>query len=135
MQKKIVFVGMSGGVDSSVAAHLLKEQGYEVVGVFMKCYNIDGCAEADAEDARRVAERIGIPFYVWDFEQEYATNQAAGGRIEYVYDAKNVYIVAATNGTPTTTRGLASAAEGTKVLRYRSIACISMRGAKCEAKA
>jgi tRNA-specific 2-thiouridylase len=37
----------------------------------MKCYNIDGCAEADAEDARRVAEHIGIPFYVWDFEQEY----------------------------------------------------------------
>jgi tRNA-specific 2-thiouridylase len=69
--KKTIFVGMSGGVDSSVTAHLLKEQGHEVVGVFMKCYNIDGCAEADAEDARRVAERIGIPFYVWDFEQEY----------------------------------------------------------------
>ena len=68
---KTVFVGMAGGVDSSVAAYLLKEQGYEVVGVFMKCYNIDGCAEADAEDARRVAEHIGIPFYVWDFEQEY----------------------------------------------------------------
>jgi tRNA-specific 2-thiouridylase len=71
MIKKTVFVGMSGGVDSSVAALLLKEQGYNVVGVFMKCYNIDGCAEADAEDARRVAEHIGIPFYVWDFEQEY----------------------------------------------------------------
>jgi len=71
MQKKTVFVGMSGGVDSSVAACLLKEQGYDVVGVFLKCYNIDGCAEADAEDARRVAEHIGIPFYVWDFEQEY----------------------------------------------------------------
>ena len=68
---RTVFVGMSGGVDSSVTAHLLKEQGYDVVGVFMKCYNIDGCAEADAEDARRVAEHIGIPFYVWDFEQEY----------------------------------------------------------------
>jgi tRNA-specific 2-thiouridylase len=73
MSKKLstVFVGMSGGVDSSVAAHLLKEQGYDVVGVFMKCYNIDGCAEVDAEDARRVAEHIGIPSYVWDFEQEY----------------------------------------------------------------
>ena len=70
-QNKTVFVGMSGGVDSSVAAYLLKEQGCEVVGVFMKCYNIDGCAEADAEDARRVAEHIGIPFYVWDFEAEY----------------------------------------------------------------
>ncbi len=62
---------MSGGVDSSVAAFLLKKQGYDVVGVFMRCYNLDGCAERDAEDARRVAEHIGIPFYVWDFEQEY----------------------------------------------------------------
>src|SRR5579863_10109605 len=69
--KKTVFVGMSGGVDSSVTAFLLKEQGYDVVGVFMRCYNIDGCAETDAEDARRVAEQIGIPFYVWDFEREY----------------------------------------------------------------
>ena len=62
---------MSGGVDSSVAAYLLKKQGYEVVGIYIRCYNIDGCAERDAEDARRVAEHIGIPFYVWDFEKEY----------------------------------------------------------------
>ncbi len=62
---------MSGGVDSSVAAYILKKQGYDVVGVFMRCYNLDGCAERDALDARRVAERIGIPFYVWDFEKEY----------------------------------------------------------------
>ena len=66
-----VFVGMSGGVDSSVAALLLKKRGHRVVGIFMRSYNIDGCAERDAEDARRVAERIGIPFYVWDFEEEY----------------------------------------------------------------
>ena len=70
-KSKLVFVGMSGGVDSSVAAWLLKKQGYDVVGVFMRCYNLDGCAERDAEDARRVAEHIGIPFYVWDFEEEY----------------------------------------------------------------
>lgn len=70
-RKKIVFVAMSGGVDSSVTALLLKKRGYDVVGVFMRCYNIDGCAEVDAEDARRVAEHIGIPFYVWDFEEEY----------------------------------------------------------------
>jgi tRNA-specific 2-thiouridylase len=69
--KKTVFVGMSGGVDSSVTALLLKKQGYDVVGVFMRCYNIDGCAETDAEDARRVAEHIGVPFYVWDFEEAY----------------------------------------------------------------
>jgi len=76
-----VFVAMSGGVDSSVAALLLKKQGFDVVGVFMRCFsarggsafggNVDGCAERDAEDARRVAEKLGIPFYVWDFEEEY----------------------------------------------------------------
>ncbi|MGC9968798.1 MAG: tRNA 2-thiouridine(34) synthase MnmA [Minisyncoccia bacterium] len=69
--KKKVFVGMSGGVDSSVATMLLRDEGHEVVGVFMRCYNLDGCAERDAEDARRVAEHLGIPFYVWDFEEEY----------------------------------------------------------------
>ena len=66
-----VFVGMSGGVDSSVAALLLQKQGYDVVGIFMRCYNLDGCSERDAEDARRVAERLKIPFYVLDFEEEY----------------------------------------------------------------
>lgn len=70
-KKKKVFVGMSGGVDSSVAAALLKERGFDVVGVHLKCYNIDGCAEQDAEDARRAAEVLGIPFYVFDFEKEY----------------------------------------------------------------
>ncbi|MEK7174314.1 MAG: tRNA 2-thiouridine(34) synthase MnmA [Patescibacteria group bacterium] len=69
--KRKVFVGMSGGVDSSVAAYLLKKRGLDVVGVFLRCYNIDGCAERDAEDARRVAEKLKIPFYVWDFEKEY----------------------------------------------------------------
>lgn len=68
---KTVFVGMSGGVDSSVAAALLKEQGFRVVGVHLKCWNIDGCAAQDAEDARRAAETLEIPFYVFDFEQEY----------------------------------------------------------------
>lgn len=68
---KKVFVGLSGGVDSSVAAFLLKKQGYEVTGVFLKCFNLDGCAERDAEDARRVAEHLKIPFYVFDFEEEY----------------------------------------------------------------
>lgn len=66
-----VFVGMSGGVDSSVAAALLKKRGFEVVGVHLKCYNVDGCAEQDAEDARRAAETLKIPFYVLDMEQEY----------------------------------------------------------------
>jgi len=66
-----VFVGMSGGVDSSVAAYLLKKRGYDVFGVFIKSYNLDGCAVKDQEDARLVAEQIGIPFYVFDFEKEY----------------------------------------------------------------
>ncbi len=68
---KKVFVGMSGGVDSSVAAYLLKKRGYSVIGVFMRGYNIDGCGEMEAEDARRVAEKLEIPFYVFDFEEEY----------------------------------------------------------------
>lgn len=79
--KKLVFVGMSGGVDSSVAAYLLKNQGYKVVGVYMKCYNLDGCSEGDAEDARRVAEQLHIPFYVWDFEEEYKKRV-----VEYMID-------------------------------------------------
>ncbi len=75
-KKARVFVAMSGGVDSSVAAWLLQKQGYDVIGVFMKCvgpstgFGVD-CAESDAEDARRVAEKLSIPFYVWDFEEEY----------------------------------------------------------------
>ena len=68
---KKVFVAMSGGVDSSVAALLLKKQGYKIVGFFMRCFNLDGCAEKDAEDARRAAEHLGIPFYVFDLEEEY----------------------------------------------------------------
>jgi tRNA-uridine 2-sulfurtransferase len=71
VSKKKVFVGMSGGVDSSVAAALLKKRGFEVVGVHLKCYNVDGCAEQDAEDARRAAEVLGIPFYALDMEREY----------------------------------------------------------------
>ncbi len=70
-KQKTIFVAMSGGVDSSVAAALLKKQGANVVGVFMRCVNLDGCAEQDAEDARRVAEHLGIPFYVFDLENEY----------------------------------------------------------------
>ena len=62
---------MSGGVDSSVAALLLKQKGYNVVGVYMKGWSLTGCAEDDARDARRVAGVLGIPFYVFDFEKEF----------------------------------------------------------------
>ena len=71
-----VVVGMSGGVDSSVAAYLLKEQGYDVVGIFMKNWeenDDDGVctATADYADVRSVCETIGIPYYTVNFAQEY----------------------------------------------------------------
>lgn len=73
---KTVYVGMSGGVDSSVAALLLLEQGYRVVGVYMKNWSRDlpgmKCPWAeDLADAKRVAVKLGIDFLVWDFEKEY----------------------------------------------------------------
>ena len=71
-----VFVGMSGGVDSSVSVLLLKQQGYKVVGVYMKNWSRDlpgmKCPWAeDLADAKRVAVKLGIDFEVWDFEKEY----------------------------------------------------------------
>lgn len=79
-QKKVV-VGMSGGVDSSVAAWLLKEQGYEVIGVTMQIWQDEeeqmqeengGCCGLSAvDDARRVAWKLEIPYYVMNFKQEF----------------------------------------------------------------
>src|SRR5215210_7496936 len=100
-----VVLAMSGGVDSSVAAHLLVEQGHEVIGVFMRhgeqspaceergarseergesttrspllaphdsLHHKQGCCTAsDAEDARRVADKLGIPFYALNLQQEF----------------------------------------------------------------
>ncbi len=67
-----VFVGMSGGVDSSVAAMLLKNQGYDVTGVYLKCYvQPDRSCLREAMDAMEVAEKLGIPFHIWDFQKEY----------------------------------------------------------------
>ncbi|MBB3109946.1 tRNA-specific 2-thiouridylase [Paenibacillus phyllosphaerae] len=71
-----IVVGMSGGVDSSVTALLLKQQGYDVIGIFMKNWDdtdeFGHCtAEEDAEDVRRVCEQIGIPYYTVNFEQAY----------------------------------------------------------------
>jgi len=71
-KKKVkVFVAMSGGVDSSVAALLLKKRGYDIVGVYMRGWSLTDCAQKDAEDARRAASVLNIPFYVFDFEDEY----------------------------------------------------------------
>lgn len=79
--KKTVVVGMSGGVDSSVAAYLLKEEGFDVVGVTMQIWQDEdwedrerngGCCGLSAvDDARRVAERLNIPYYVMNFKQEF----------------------------------------------------------------
>lgn len=76
MKAKKVFVGLSGGVDSSVAAALLKEQGYEVTGVYMKNWSQDlpghHCPwKEDYQDAKRVAVQLGINFKMYDFEKEY----------------------------------------------------------------
>lgn len=71
-----VVVGMSGGVDSSVTAWLLKQQGYEVIGIFMKNWDDTDdngfcTAEEDAKDVRRVCSHIDIPYYTLNFEKEY----------------------------------------------------------------
>ncbi|MBI2414847.1 tRNA 2-thiouridine(34) synthase MnmA [candidate division WWE3 bacterium] len=71
-----VAVGLSGGVDSSVSAYLLKEQGYDVTGVYMQCWDAraDGCsAEEDRADAVKVAAHLRIPFKHLDFINEYKT--------------------------------------------------------------
>ena len=77
--KEKVIVGMSGGVDSSVAALVLKEQGYDVIGVTMQIWkdatvDTKGGSEAEIEDARQVCDIIGIPHYVMEFHKEFEEN-------------------------------------------------------------
>ena len=77
--KKRVVIGMSGGVDSSVAAYILKEQGYDVIGITMQIwqnmkqdvFEREGgcCSLSSVDDARRVCDKIGIPFYVVNFKE------------------------------------------------------------------
>ncbi|MCD8077929.1 MAG: tRNA 2-thiouridine(34) synthase MnmA [Lachnospiraceae bacterium] len=93
-ERKKVVVGMSGGVDSSVAAWLLKQQGYDVIGVTMEIWDgartdVDGgcCGLSAVEDARRVAQVLDIPYYVMNFRDvfrekvmDYFVEEYASGR-------------------------------------------------------
>ena len=82
-----IVVAMSGGVDSSVAAALLAEQGHEVIGLSMQLYDQSAgqtsfgscCSIDDLHDARRVAHAIGIPHYILNFEREF-DEQGSGDR-------------------------------------------------------
>lgn len=81
LDKNKVVIGMSGGVDSAVAAYVLKEQGYEVIGITMKLWEEDEenyaedyggcCSLSSVEDARLVAEKLGIPFYVINYNERF----------------------------------------------------------------
>ena len=78
-EKTRVVVAMSGGVDSSVVAGLLKREGYDVVGVTLQLYDHGAathragscCAGQDIDDARRVSETLGIPHYVLNYEERF----------------------------------------------------------------
>ncbi|WP_047547885.1 tRNA 2-thiouridine(34) synthase MnmA [Psychroserpens sp. Hel_I_66] len=83
-----VIVGLSGGVDSSVAAYLLKEQGYEVIGLFMKNWHDDSVTISDecpwlddSNDAMLVAEKLGIPFQTVDLSEQYKERI-----VDYMFD-------------------------------------------------
>ena len=76
---KTVFVGLSGGVDSAVSAHLLKKIGYKVVGAFIKTWTpewLECTWKEERRDAMRVAAHLGIPFVTIDLEKEYKENVA-----------------------------------------------------------
>ncbi|HYD35872.1 MAG TPA: tRNA 2-thiouridine(34) synthase MnmA [Vitreimonas sp.] len=80
--KPKVALGMSGGVDSSVCAHLLIEAGYEVTGIFLECWRAPGCrSEEDRKDALKIALDLNIPFQVLDFKQAYKDKV-----VEYFFD-------------------------------------------------
>lgn len=108
MERKSVLIGMSGGVDSSVAAALLKEKGYHVIGATMRLWTYSDscmkkhegcCAESAVEDARRVCDKLGIDFYVMNFKDmfkdkvvDYFVNEYTLGRTPNPCIACNKYL-------------------------------------------
>ena len=94
MERETVVIGMSGGVDSSVAAYLLKQRGYRVIGVTMQIWQDEdtlvqeengGCCGVSAVwDARRVAEHLEIPYYVMNFKKTFQENVIDYFKSEYV---------------------------------------------------
>jgi len=89
--KRKAVLGMSGGVDSAAAAYLLKEKGFEVVGVMLKVWDCSLCGKnpdlsnsKDEEDARRVAEKLGIDFYVADCRDDFKNTIVDNFRNEYI---------------------------------------------------
>ena len=72
MDKKRVLLGMSGGVDSSVSAVILKEQGYEVVGTTLELFSGSNCASSDTfKDAKSICDALEIEHYGYDFKEEF----------------------------------------------------------------
>ncbi len=83
-KKQKVALGMSGGVDSSLSASLLIEQGYEVTGVYLECWRAPGCrTEEDRQDALKVALQLNIPFKVLDFKEAYRQKVVENFFMEY----------------------------------------------------
>lgn len=74
MKKEKIVIGMSGGVDSSAAAYLLKEEGYDVTGVTMITCDEVQCGQDPSKDAKKVADEIGIPHYTVDFRNQFKSN-------------------------------------------------------------